>query len=182
MKTKTHKTDKKKERVSHTHGRTSAWPIHQKTAIKTSQRSWRRRWKRRNNNNNKKLREAKKARNVSKRKKEKKEMEKERNYWKNLSERQRLASLRISSGLLDTGGTVEAGTFRSTERNEAIRSTRTLPKLRGLIVRPELRLSIPKETAMFLLYFYGTNTKTSGDRHSIVRYSDNGVWKCWQLN
>jgi hypothetical protein len=60
--------------------------------------------------------------------------------------------LSISSEWGDTGATVEAGTARSTERNEAIRSTRTLPKLRGLIVRPELRLSIPNETAMSFLW------------------------------
>lgn len=64
----------------------------------------------------------------------------------NLSERHRLASLRTSSGLV---GVVATGTlFLSTERKEAIRSTNTLPKLRGLIVRLELRLSSPKETAM----------------------------------
>lgn len=70
--------------------------------------------------------------------------------WNNLSERHLLASFMTSSALLlDTGATTDEGTVRSTERNDAIRSTRTLPRLRGLIVRPELRLSTPRETAMF---------------------------------
>ena len=63
----------------------------------------------------------------------------------NLSDRHLLASLRISSGF---DGATAGGTVRSTERNEAIRSTKTLPRLRGLIVRPELRRSTPKETAI----------------------------------
>lgn len=70
--TKTNKT-KERERVSHTHGRTSARPIHQKTVIKTSQRSWRRRWKRRSNNNTKlKEKRRKPEKSQEERKREKK--------------------------------------------------------------------------------------------------------------
>ena len=65
----------------------------------------------------------------------------------NLSERQLLVSLISSSEAEGTGTGADCA-----ERNEAIRSTSALPRLRRGLVRPEPRLSIPKETAIPLVW------------------------------
>jgi len=65
----------------------------------------------------------------------------------NLSEKQLLDSLISSSEAEGTGTGADC-----VERNEAIRSTSALPRLRRGLVRPEPRLSIPNETAIPLVW------------------------------
>lgn len=65
----------------------------------------------------------------------------------NLSEKQLLDSLISSSEADGTGTGADCA-----ERNEAIRSTSALPRLRRGLVRPEPRLSIPNATAIPLVW------------------------------